>query len=95
MILPGQDDMIVNLDSQKPARLDQLFGDPEIFLAGARISTRVIVDQDDSCRRFQQGLPEYISRMNNARIEGSFGDEDFFDQPIGPAEKEDFEDLFP
>ncbi len=50
--LARQDDMIINLNPKKPARFYQLFGDPKILFTGAWISTRVIVDQNNSCRRF-------------------------------------------
>ncbi len=87
--------MIINLDPQKTTCLHQLFGDPEIFFTGARISTRVIVDQDDPCSRFQKGFTKNIPGMDDACIERPFWDSDFLNQSIGPVEKEDLEDLFP
>ena len=70
--LSCQDDMVIDLDSQKSACLHQLFGDPEIIFTRARISARMIVDQDDPGCRLQKRLPKDIPRMNDTRIKGSF-----------------------
>ena len=44
----------------------------EILFTRARISAWVIVDQNNPCGRFDEGLPKDISGMDNARLECSF-----------------------
>jgi hypothetical protein len=93
MRVSPQNNVVEDLDSEKPPRLHQLSGDPEVLFAWAGVAARVVMDQDDPGRGLEQRFPEDIPGMNDACVKSPLRDQHLFDQPICPVQKKNPKDL--
>lgn len=87
------DNVIMDRYSNDLARFDQLFGDGEILLARFRVSTRMIVYEDNTGRVFNNRLAKYFTRMRKRGVQKSPGDGDLPRDSIGAVQVDNEKDF--
>jgi len=83
----ADNNVIEDPDAHQIARLPEAAGDLDILPARCRISGGVIMDEDDGGSRFMDGGAEHFAGMDDALVEGTFGDSDFFYDAVLAVEK--------
>src|ERR1700687_2354617 len=80
-------DVIEDLDSHQIPRLSETAGDLDVLAGRGRGAGGMIVDEKDVGRRLAYRLGEDLAGMNDALVEGAFGNLDLANDPVLAVEE--------
>src|SRR5882672_4312946 len=73
--IPGDDDVIENIDADDPSSLEEPPGDGEVLFAGRRIARGMVMGKNQRGSRDGDRWLEYLPRMDDRGIEASDRDD--------------------
>ena len=87
----GNDEMVYDLDAEQPSGFREAAGHGSILVTGARVAARMIVYEDDRCRRRANRPSEDLAWVDQARRQRAHGDLFFGQETMATIEQQDVE----